>query len=131
MAGPNQDPRSIPQLLSSLTSDLSSLVRQEFQLAKTEMSEKISAVGKGAAEVAVGGVLLFAALLLVLQAVVIALADAIGLGWASLIVGVVVAIGGYLVLKAGMNAAKPKNLKPERATHQIGEDVRLAKKQVK
>ena len=93
------DPRSLPQLVSDLTRDLTTLVKQEAELFRAEISEKLRQVGKGAGEVAAGAICLLAALLVLLQAVVVALAEVIGAGWASLVVGVVVAIiGAILVL---------------------------------
>lgn len=123
--------RSIPQLLSDLTREVSALVRQEGQLVRAEVSEKVDQVKKGAGEVAGGGVLLLAAVLFVLQAAVIALAQLVGLAWSSLIVGLAAGLAGMLLLKAGMNAAKPQNLKPERTTRQVGEDMKLAKEQTR
>lgn len=131
MADPTTDPRSVPQLLSDLGREISTLVRQESQLVRAEVSEKVGQVKKGATEMAAGAALLLVALIFVLQAAVIALADLIGMGWSSLIVGVLAAIVGFLMLKAGSSAAKPENLKPERSAHSLREDARLAKEQVK
>ena len=119
--------RSIPQLLSDLTSDLSNLVQKEVALLRGELGEKVGRLGRAAGEAAGGAVLLLASVLLVLQAIVFALADALGFGWASLIVGVAAAAIGYLLIRAGMSAAKPEKLKPERSLNQLRETAQIAK----
>jgi hypothetical protein len=43
------DPRSIPELFSTVTGDLANLVRKESELIRAEVSEKISQAGKAAA----------------------------------------------------------------------------------
>lgn len=130
MMNSSQDSRSVPQLLSDLTHELATLVRQEGQLVRVELSEKVGQVKAGMGEIGAGSVLMLAAVIFVLQAVVYGLGDVIGLGWASLVVGVAAGLIGFFLLKAGAKSASPQNLKPERALHQVGEDVRLAKEQV-
>src|SRR5689334_11328346 len=62
---------SVFRLFRGLTSDTRTLLRQELQLAKTELSEKISCLGRNAAALAVGGLVAYAGLIVFL----------IGLGW--------------------------------------------------
>ena len=83
--------RTLPELVSTLTTDLATLVRKESELVRTEMGEKLSTAGKAAGEVAAGGILLLAALHVLLAALVVALAKFIGDVWAALLVGLVVA----------------------------------------
>jgi len=47
--------RSLGELLGDLTREISTLVRQEMSLAKTEMSQKMSRVGKDVGFLAAGG----------------------------------------------------------------------------
>lgn len=54
----------------------------------------------------------FAALLVLLQALVAALAEHMATGWASLIVGVVVAVIGFGLIKYGQSSLKATNLVP-------------------
>jgi len=62
---------SLLGLFRALKGDTRTFVRQEIQLAKTELSEKISRFGKNAAALAVGGFIAYAGLIVFL----------IGLGW--------------------------------------------------
>jgi xanthine/uracil permease len=119
--------RTIPELLSVLTSDLATLVRKESELVRAELSEKLHSAGKAVGEIAAGGVLLLAALLVLLQALVGALALLIGAIWAALLVGVVVAVLGVVLVRAGLKMMKPENLSPERTARQLQKDAQLVK----
>lgn len=122
--------RSLPQLIGDLSNDLTSLLRKESELVRTEVSEKAGQLAKASGEMAAGAICLMAALLILLQAVVIALAKLVGAGWASLIVGVAVAILGFVLVRAGAKAAAPSHLTPERSIRQVEKDAHLAKEQV-
>jgi len=124
------DARTLPELVQALTGDLANLVRKESELVRAEVTEKLSATGKALGEVAAGGVLLLAALLVLLQALVIALSKVMDPVWASLLVGVSVAAAGYLLIKAGVKMMKPTNLTPDRSARQLSKDVQLVKEQV-
>lgn len=126
-----QDPRSIPQLISALTSDLATLVRKEGELIRTEVSEKLHQTTRAGGEIAAGGVLLLAALMVLLQALVLALSKVMDPLWASVIVGVAVAAAGYLLVKSGLKMMQPDHMRPERSTRQLQKDAQLVKEQVK
>lgn len=122
--------RSIPQLLGSLTSDLTTLLRKESELVRAEFSEKLQTLAKGGGELAAGAICLLAALMVLLQALVLALSKVMDPAWAALLVGVGVAILGVVLLKAGAKTAKISNLTPDRTIRQVEKDVHLAKEQV-
>lgn len=124
--GPNRD-RTLPDLIGQLTGDLASLVRKESQLVRAEFSEKLNQAGRGVGEVLAGALLMMCALLVLLQALVIALAKVMDPVWASLLVGVGVAAVGFLLLRGGMKALSPDGLKPDRSARQIKKDVELMK----
>jgi hypothetical protein len=126
----NHDPRSLPELVSALTSDLATLVRKESELVRTEFSEKLSQTIKAAGGIAVGGILLLGALLVLLQALVIALSKIMDPLWASLIVAVVVGVIGFVLVKAGMKVLQPSSLTPDRSARQLQKDAQLVKDQV-
>jgi VIT1/CCC1 family predicted Fe2+/Mn2+ transporter len=113
--------------VSQLAGDLSNLVRKESELVRTELTEKLNAAGRAAAEVAAGGVFLIAALLVLLQALVLALSHVMPAVWASLLVGVVVAVLGWVLVRAGMKAMNPKSLTPDRTARQLSKDADLLK----
>jgi hypothetical protein len=124
--------RSVPDLLGDLIHQATTLVRQEVQLARAEMNEKISSAGAALGTIAVGGVLLVAALVILLQAAVAALVEFAGLSatLSAVIVGVVVALIGYIALRGALNRLKAVNIVPHRTATQISRDADVVKEQI-
>jgi uncharacterized membrane protein YqjE len=126
-----KDERSLGELFGDLARETSTLVRQEVQLAKTEMTQKATAVGKDIGFLAVGGLVAYAGLLALIATIIIILGTA-GLPWwlAALIVTVVVlAIGGILVQR-GLSALKQQSMAPEQTLQTLKEDRQWAKEQM-
>ena len=123
--------RSLMGLFADLWRETQTLVHQEAQLAKAELSEKVSQVTTGAGEIAAGGAILFAGFIVLLFAAVGALELMIGsehgMWLAPLIVGVVVMIAGYIVLARGRKQMKPDSLAPQRTMDSLRRDANLAK----
>src|SRR5688500_14627804 len=96
-----RDDRSLGQLFGDLSRQLTTLVRQEFELARTEVTSRAGAATRDAALIGVGGALAYAGLLVLLAAVVLVLVQAGLEPWlAALIVGLLVAAaGGALVMR--------------------------------
>jgi len=117
----------VADLIGQLGSDLAGLVRKEAELARAEVSEKVSAAGKAVVDLAAGALLLVAALLVLLQALVLALSKVMDPTWASLLVGVVVAAAGYLLVRMGLKALSLKALKPDRSARQLQKDAQFMK----
>ena len=127
-----RDPRTIPNLVSDLVQQLSTLVRTEGKLLRSELNESAHRVGNGAMEVAAGALLLLAALIVLLQALIVALVNlGLGAGWASLLVGVVVAAIGAILIKRGTSNMSPSELAPTRTAEQLRKDADLAQEQVR
>lgn len=126
-AGPEPRAPTVVDLLSQLGGDLAGLVRKETELVRAEMSEKIATAGKAVTEIAAGGLLMIAALLVLLQALVLALSKFMDPTLASLLVGVVVAGVGFVLVRTGMKMMNPKNLTPDRTTRQLKKDAELMK----
>ena len=127
----NQDPRSIPELISTLTGDLATLVRKEGELVRTEVTEKIQQAAKAGQKASIGAALLLGAFLVLLQAAVLALSKFMDPLWASLVVGVGVGLVGYSLLKGAANGVKPSELTPDRSARQLQKDAQLVKDQVR
>lgn len=127
--------RSLMRLFADLWRETQTLVHQEAQLAKAELSEKVSQVATGAGEIAAGGAVLFAGFIVLLFAAVGALElmlDTEHSVWLSpLIVGLVVMIVGYILLSRGRKQIKAESLTPERTLESLQRDARLAKEHAK
>jgi hypothetical protein len=122
---------SLGDLLSDLIRETNTLVRQEFQLAKAELTESATEAGRGIASLLVGGAVAYAGFLAVLAAIILALAEA-GVSWwlAALIVGVVVLIVGYILISRARSALQPSNLMPRRTIETLKEDKEWAQEQI-
>lgn len=127
-----QDNRSLGELFSALATDTSTLVRQEVELAKTEMTQKATRIGKDLGFLLAGGAVAYAGFLAILAAIAVGLGQ-LGVPWwlAALLVGVVVAgIGGFLVMR-GLTALRQESPVPERTVETLKEDIEWAKAQTK
>ncbi len=127
--------RPLLGLVSDLWRQSATLLRDEAELAKAELSEKISEVGTGIGALAIGGAVLFAGLLLVLSGVValvaIALPQAQAPWLAPLLVGAVVLVAGWLLLAAGRKKLQTGNLKSSRTVRALQRDVEVVKEHIK
>ena len=126
-----RDERSLGDLFSDLSRETTTLVRQEVQLAKAELTQSATDAARGIGMLVAGGAVAYAGLLFVLLAIVFGLIEAGWDAWLSaLVVGVVVvAIGAILVLRA-RESLKPANLAPRRTIETLKEDQEWAKEQI-
>jgi membrane protein implicated in regulation of membrane protease activity len=116
---PNADP-SLGQLVSSVTSNVSSLVRLEIELAKSEVQQQVKQGAVG------GGLAAVAGFLVLLSIILFSIAAALGLarvmpGWAAFLVvgGAYLLIALLLVL---LGVRRFKRIKgPKRASEAIAE----------
>jgi hypothetical protein len=121
--------RSIGELFGQLTQDMGLLVRQEAQLAKTEMQAKVSRATSNLVSLATGGIVALLGALALTAALILLLVDPVGLApWlAALLVGVVMAAAGYFMLQGGLRDLKQIDPTPRRSVESIKEDIQLAK----
>lgn len=126
--------RTLAGLFTDLWRETSTLVHEEAELAKAEVSEKVSQVGSGVAAMAVAGAILFAGFLMLLFAAAGAIALMVPpetTPWLpALIVGVVVLIIGLFALAAGRSKLQAENLKPTRSIASLRRDGELVKEHV-
>jgi tetrahydromethanopterin S-methyltransferase subunit C len=124
--------RPIGELMRQLSDQTTTLVRQEIELAKAEMTAKGKQLGMGAGAFGGAGLMGLYAVGAITACLILALSTAVA-GWlAALIVGVVyAAIAGVLALigKKKTQAGGPPV--PERAISSTKEDVEWAKTRAK
>ena len=123
--------RSIGELFGELSQDMALLVRQETQLAKTEMQQKLSKVTTDLVALATGGIVAYLGGLALTAFVILLLIDPIGLKpWlAALIAGVVMGIAGWVMLQRGLKELKRTDPTPRRTVDSIKDDIQWAKEQ--
>ena len=122
-----QDDRSIADLVVKVSEDASVLVREEIELAKAEVSEKVSKILKGSAVGAAAGAFAFLALIMILHGIAWLLGEELFSGniWAGYFVTAAIflllaALAGWIASKALKAGAPPV---PEQAI----EEAKLTK----
>jgi len=100
------DRESIGELLSDITTDLSTLLRQEVELAKAEVKQSASRAGKGAGMLAGAGVAGHFVLLFVSVAAWWGIGDSIGHGWSALIIALIWAVIAAVLSVLGRDRLK-------------------------
>ena len=121
---------SLPNAFSRVIADLADLMQKEMRLARAELSEKLSITIRAGVWMSVAAVLAILAALLVVQACVLGLSAATGIAlhWSSLIVAALLAAAGGAAFAKG-KADVPEQLAPDRAIHQVKQDIAVAKEQ--
>ncbi|UYG00619.1 MULTISPECIES: phage holin family protein [unclassified Halomonas] len=121
---------SVGSLLTTLTREVTDLVRGEAELAKAEVSEKTHQALTGIAAIAVAGAVIFAGFLVLLASAVALLNEILPpdmTPWLSAaIVGVVTAVIGLIMLNVGLNKIKAQRLAPQRTLKSLQRDKELA-----
>ena len=127
------DDRSIGDLLSELTTETTTLVKQEIRLVKAEATQEAKEAGAAIGSAVAGGAVAYTGLIAIV----------IGLGWALgqlldddliwlglLIVGAVVAAIGYVMLKKGLDKIRALSHNPlDTTTQTLKEDKQWIKQQ--
>lgn len=135
-----KEERSLGDLFSELATETSTLVRQEVALAQVELTQKATKAGKQIGFLVVGGAIGYAALLVILAAIVILLTQIISSvsGWtnvasaslSSAIVGVIVAGIAYMLVTNALAKLKNTDLTPRKTIESVKEDAQWIKDQV-
>jgi hypothetical protein len=124
--------RSIPELFGDAISQLAKLVGNEFALARAEMSDKAGQVGRAAAMIGAGAVVMIPALVLLLFAAASALiksgfSDPVAYfcagGGAAVLAGILIAVG--------LNRLSGDAMKPSITLQQVEKDKLAAKELVR
>jgi len=97
---------SLGDLLGEVTSDISTLFRQEVELAKAELTVSAKKAGKGAGMFGGAGLTGLFALLFLSLAAMWGLGSLIGYGWSSLIIAVVYAVVALVLFLRGRKELK-------------------------
>lgn len=124
-----QDDRSLGELLGDIATNMTTLVKDELELAKTEAKAEAAKAGKGAGMLAGAGVTGHLALLFLSLTVVYLLDTWMHQALAALIVTVIWAIVAAVLAARGRKELKELNPKLETTQRTLKEDVQWAKEQ--
>lgn len=133
-----REERSIGSILKELRDETTTLLRQEVELAKTELSEKATRLGGNLGALAMGGAVAFLGALALLAAVIYGLTSLLdqfmSLGvavWlAPLIVGLVLAVIGYNLVQKALQTLRQESIAPRKTTETLQENKEWLKAKV-
>lgn len=100
------DNTSLGDLLGDVTRDISTLIRQEVELAKAELKQSATRAGKGSGMLAGAGVAGHFVLLFLSLALWWALGTMMGLGWSAVVVAVIWGIVAAILASVGRKELK-------------------------
>lgn len=126
--GTSASDKSLGELVSTATRDLSTLIRSEVQLAKVEIKRDVAKAGLGAG--LLGGAGFLGLLALVFLSIALAYAISwlgIGLGWGFFLVGLLYLVAAGVALLVGKKSLG-KVGPPERTIETVKDDLAWAKK---
>jgi hypothetical protein len=106
------DARSLGDLFSDLTREITTLVRSELALARVEMSTKISRATRHVAAIALGGVIALAGVFKLAACVLLLVRAGLAPWLSALIVGIALAAVGALIARQAMAALSREDLRP-------------------
>jgi uncharacterized membrane protein YqjE len=125
----DRDERSVGELLGDITSNLTTLMKQELDLAKTEAKNEAAKAGRGAGLMAGAGVTGHLALLFASLALMFLLDTWMHTAWAALIVMALWAVVAAVLASRGRKELKELNPKLETTQRTLKEDVQWARDQ--
>jgi hypothetical protein len=118
---PDVEGNSVGALIGEVTKDLSTLMRQELELAKVEMKAEAKKAGQGAGMFGAAGFAGYMVALFLSLALMWALASANPTGWSALIVAVLWGIVGAVAFVMGRKKFQQVNPKPERTVDTLSQ----------
>lgn len=118
----NGGDRSITSLIKELANDITSLFTKEVALAKAEIGHSINEAKAGAVSMVSGGSVLYAGFLFMLLSAVLGLSTVIDPWLASLIVGAVVALVGFIMVQSGKKKLESSSFKPQHTINSLNKD---------
>lgn len=128
-AGTDPGDRSLGEIVGSVTSDFGALIRQELELAKTEMKQEATRAGRGAGLLTGAGVAGHLVLVFVSLFVMFLLDDWMPLEVAALITGAIWLIVAGVLAAMGRRALAKSNPALPQTQRSLKEDAAWARQQ--
>jgi uncharacterized membrane protein YqjE len=120
--------RSLGELFSDLSQQTGDLIRQEMRLAKVELSEKLSDVGRHAMMIGAAAAFGLAAVVTIAAAITLLLIEVGVVAWlAAAVTAAVMALTAYLLAQSGMAALRKKSIAPVETIHSLKETTQWLK----
>lgn len=116
---PDAAPASVGTLISEISQDLSTLMRQEVELAKAELTAEVAKTGKAAGMLGGAGFAGYMVLLFLSLAAWWGLANAMDPAWAALIVAALWTAIGVVLFLSGRDRLRTVRPKPQRTVETV------------
>lgn len=126
-----REERSLGELFTDLLDDTRLLMRQEIELARTELSQKVSGYARDFGVIAAAGSVAYIGLMAIVAAAILGLGSVIPMWASALAIGAVLVLVGYLFARRGMNNIKSRRLVPEQTVESLKEDKEWAQGQIR
>ena len=124
---PDVENQSIGELFGRVTTDLSTLMRKEVELAKVELKEEATKAGKASAVLGGAGAVGYLVLVFLSLALMFALDEVMPMGWAAVVTAAVLGVVAAILFSVGRKRMRQVNPKPEQTVETLKEDVQWAK----
>jgi hypothetical protein len=118
---PDVEGTSVGALIGEVTKDLSTLMRQELELAKVELKVEAKKAGQGAGMFGAAGFAGYMVLMFLSIALWWALSHLVGHSWSALIVAILWGIVGAVAFMMGKKKFDQVNPKPERTVETLSQ----------
>jgi uncharacterized membrane protein YqjE len=120
--------RSLGELFSDLSQQTADLIKQEMRLAKVELSEKLSDVGKHAMMIGAAVAFGLAAVIAIAGAIALLLIELGVEPWlAAGITAAAMGLIAYLLAQSGISALRKKSIAPVETIHSLKETTQWLK----
>jgi len=127
--GQPADDRSLGQIVSDVSNDLTTLIKQEMDLAKVEMKQEVAKAGKGAGLLGGAGLAGYLVLLFLTFALMFLLDNWMPIELAALITAVVWGVIAGVLALTGKKALKESNPQLPQTQQSLKEDAQWARAQ--
>lgn len=120
--------QSLGNLFSSLSQQTADLIRQEVRLAKVELRDKASALGRSALMLGAGAAVGLTATMAIAAAITLLLVDLGVEPWiAATVCAAILVFTAFGLAQAGMAAFKTSSLAPDQTIHSLKETTQWLK----
>ena len=122
------DTRGTGSLIGDALTHVSSLVRNEVDLARAEVNENLKRAGVAVGMIVAAAIIALTALNVLAAALTAAITNAgIDAGWAALIVGVLFAVVAFILMAKGIKDLQLSSLAPTRTAENVKRDAQTVK----
>ncbi len=121
---------SVGTLLGNLVAETGTLVRQEIQLASTEMGQKAKSAALDVRLIAAGGAVAHAGLLCLIAALILGLGTLVPMWISAAAIGLIATVSGGLLIQGGLKALRALDPVPQRTVQTLQQDKAWIKDQV-